>query len=77
MCVIINSTEYFYENDFVGEEWKDIKDFEGLYQISNYSRVRSLKSNKILKCGISSTGYYVVNLYNNKNIYENMQVFID
>ena len=66
MCVIINSTEYFYENDFVGEEWKDIKDFEGLYQISNYSRVRSLKSNKILKCGISSTGYYVVNLYNNK-----------
>lgn len=24
------------------EEWRDIKDYEGLYQISNYGRVRSL-----------------------------------
>lgn len=25
------------------EVWKDIKDYEGLYQISNYGRVKSLK----------------------------------
>lgn len=30
------------------EEWKDIKGYEGLYQISNLGRVRN-KSNKILK----------------------------
>lgn len=27
----------------VKEEWKDIQDFEGKYQISNYGRVKSLK----------------------------------
>ena len=26
-----------------GEKWKDIVDFEGLYQISNYGRIKSLK----------------------------------
>lgn len=25
------------------EEWKDVKDFEGLYQVSNYGRVKSLE----------------------------------
>lgn len=28
---------------FEQEEWKDIKGFEGLYSISNYGRVKSLK----------------------------------
>lgn len=27
----------------MNEEWKDIKGFEGLYQISNLRRVKSLK----------------------------------
>ena len=31
------------------EIWKDIKDYEGLYQVSNLGRVKSLKKNKILK----------------------------
>ena len=26
----------------IKEIWKDIKDYEGLYQISNYGRVKSL-----------------------------------
>ena len=34
------------------EEWKDIKDFESLYQISNYGRVRRLGVHRI------STRYY-------------------
>lgn len=25
------------------EEWKDIKGYEGLYQISNFGRIKSLK----------------------------------
>ena len=28
------------------ETWKDIKGYEGLYQISNLGRVKSLKRNK-------------------------------
>lgn len=53
------------------EEWKDIPDFEGVYQISNFGKVRSLKYNKsrILKNILSSNGYYYVNLYKNKKLF--------
>ena len=45
------------------EEWRDIEGYEGIYQISNEGRVKSLKYNKakILKYGINRNGYkYVV-----------------
>ena len=48
------------------EIWKDIKDYEGLYQISNYGRVKSLITNKILKQTKFSCGNYVVELCKNK-----------
>lgn len=46
------------------EIWKDIPDFNGDYQISNYGNVKSLKNNKeiILKPGINNPGYKFVNL---------------
>lgn len=44
------------------ETFKDIIGYEGLYQISNYGNVRNAKTNKILKSGLSSTGYYTVSL---------------
>ena len=50
------------------ETWKDIPDFEGLYQVSNLGNVRSLRFNKIKlisKCR-SSTNRYVVNTYYKK-----------
>lgn len=37
------------EEDMSGEIWKDIKEYEHLYCISNYGRVRIKNSNKILK----------------------------
>lgn len=51
------------------EIWKDIKGYEGLYQVSNLGNVRSLpnqkhKDNIILKQRISN-GYYQVTLYKN------------
>lgn len=50
-----------------GEVWRDIAGFEGLYQVSNLGRVKSLRSNRnreiILKKIAASTGYYIVNLY--------------
>ena len=47
------------------EIWKDIRGYEGLYQVSNWGRVRSLKFGKIriLKASIrNNDGRYVINL---------------
>ena len=43
----------------IKEIWKDIKDYEGIYKISNYGNVFSLKRDKILKPGISNKYYHV------------------
>lgn len=58
-------------NKFVskrGEIWKDIPKFEGVYQISNLGRARSLKKNRIylLKNNIDTNGYYYIIPYVNK-----------
>lgn len=45
------------------EIWKDIESYEGLYQISNYGRVKSLISGKILRNhNGKNTEYYKVSL---------------
>lgn len=51
------------------EIWKDIKDYEGLYQVSNLGRVKSLKrkyvlTDKILIPRIDTDGYALINLSN-------------
>lgn len=56
------------------EIWKPIKDFEGLYEVSNMGNVRSLNYRctgeiKILKLCKDKDGYMVVNLYKNKKLY--------
>lgn len=55
---------------FVTETWKDIKDYEGLYQISNLGRVKSLHFNKelLLKLRLTGRGYYQIDLQKDKNI---------
>lgn len=40
------------------EEWKDIPNYEGLYQASNLGRIRSLYSNKNKIMRIQTTGNY-------------------
>lgn len=44
------------------EIWKDIDGYEGLYQVSNVGRVRSLRRNIILKSKIERNGYERVRL---------------
>ena len=63
----------------MSEEWRDIKGYEGLYQVSNYGRVRSVsrivtwKNNqlKTYKSRImkiqQKNGYYTVSLYKDFN----------
>jgi hypothetical protein len=50
------------------EVWKDIPDYEGIYQVSNLGRVKSLMFNKekILKQVKSSNGYFMVGLWKEK-----------
>ena len=52
--------------DLDGEIWRNIKGFEGHYQISNYGRVKSFKNSKIkiLKPFIDKDGYFQVMLCN-------------
>jgi hypothetical protein len=45
------------------EIWKDIKDCEGLYQVSDLGRVKSIRKNKILKPWLNHAGYKMVCLY--------------
>ena len=46
------------------EQWRDIEGFDGLYQVSNQGRVKSLKygKEKILKGVKSCNGYLTVGL---------------
>lgn len=46
----------------ISEVWKDIKDYEGIYQISNLGNVKGLKRNKIKSPTLNSWGYQVVSL---------------
>ena len=53
--------------DMEGEVWKDVVGYEGLYQVSNMGRVKSLNYNhtkkpRILKQSLNSREYCVINL---------------
>lgn len=47
------------------EEWRDIPDFDGLYQISNNGTVLNIKRGTVLKQQISNCGYVRVCLSKN------------
>lgn len=51
------------------EEWKDIKGFEGWYQVSNEGKVFSVKSNILLNPYIVNNGYCIVTLCKDKRKY--------
>lgn len=59
------------------EQWRDIENYEGLYQISNLGRVKSLRRwdvgkikhincEKILTPTDNGRGYLIVSLFKNK-----------
>ena len=50
------------------EIWKDIPSYEGLYQVSNWGQVKSLKFGKerLLKLSLNTYGYYKTILNTNK-----------
>lgn len=46
----------------INEIWTPIRDFENLYEISNYGRVKTIKTNKIRDGYFSNCGYKVIGL---------------
>lgn len=65
----------FTEEELANEEWRDIKGFEGYYQVSDLGRIKSLErfakvcgggrrlvKERIRKLVVGSGGYYEVNL---------------
>lgn len=46
------------------EEWKDIKGYEGRYQVSSTGNVKNVKTGKTLKGVPARNGYLIVILYN-------------
>lgn len=69
-----NSERWLSLEDLPNEEWRDIKDFEGLYQVSNYGRVKSLDRfidkkhhylEKIIKLRNGKNGYLTFTLCKN------------
>lgn len=78
MTIVFNEKyyEHLTEDDLANEEWRDIEGYEGLYQISNCGRVKSMArltktsrgngvrpvSEKILKPGVNTNGYLYVDL---------------
>lgn len=47
------------------EIFKPVKGYEGLYEVSDLGRVRTVKTGKIKSPCISNAGYYMVNLHKN------------
>ena len=47
------------------ESWADIKGYEGIYQVSDYGRIKNIVSGKLRKLVEDKDGYYQVKLYKN------------
>lgn len=45
------------------EIWKDVVDYEGLYQVSSFGRVKNKRTSLILKGSVNKSGYVDVKLY--------------
>lgn len=55
----------------MNEVWRSIKDYEGLYEVSNFGRVRNCRTGRVLKPYPVSQGYLMVMLCKNgvRNVY--------
>ena len=49
----------------INEIWKDIPEWEGLYQVSNLGRVKNVKRNKVKVLDTNNAGYLRVQLCDN------------
>ena len=59
--------EEFSKTELANEQWRDVEGYDGMYQVSDLGRVRSLKFGKVrvLRPGKTKDGYLRVDLYRN------------
>ena len=55
------------------EVWKDVKGYEGYYQVSTHGRVKSVRYDRILKqspnnAGVATVGFSVKNKHKTKSV---------
>lgn len=53
------------EDKLAREEWKDVVGYEGLYKVSSFGRIISIRNNKIKSQRLNTSRYWVVDLYKN------------
>ena len=55
----------FTDTELENEQWRDVDGYDGMYQVSDLGRVRSLKYGKVkvMKQGKNRKGYLFVNLH--------------
>lgn len=51
------------------EEWRDVHEFEGIYQVSSLGNIRNSK-NKLLKLYHNTNGYMSIDLYKNGKVHK-------
>lgn len=68
--VEVNSKRWLSLGNLLNEEWRDIKGYEGSYQVSNYGRVKSFKykTPRILKYATTKKEAYFFVILSNNNI---------
>lgn len=49
---------------FMKELWKDIKEYEGIYQVINLGRVKRVETDMVLKGRLTQTGGYTFKYLN-------------
>ena len=82
----INKKLFYTDNDgkIITEEWRDIPDYEGYYQVSNCGRVKSLErkwkkktfimSQRIGDKGYPSAGMCINNCVKNRSVHQIMMM---
>ena len=58
----------------MSEIWADIKNYEGIYQISNKGNIKNIKRDKYLKPRLDKYGYLRVILCKKGTHYKNFQI---
>lgn len=69
-----NCSRWYDLEELPNETWEDVKDFEGLYKVSNYGRIKTLNYNrmgleKIMKFFTDNYGYFQIKFSKNGKYY--------
>ena len=61
----VNSKRWLSPETLEGETWKDVPGYNGILQVSNYSRIMNTRKGRILRQTLNASGYYIVVLREN------------